>query len=115
MNIHPTAIVSPEANLGANVRVDPYAIIEAGVSVGDGSIIRAHAHLCRGTTLGSECDIHMNAVIGNTPQDFSYKGEPVNTILGNRVTVREHVTIHGTVGGKATLIGDGSYLMVSSH
>ncbi len=117
MTIHPSAIISSRAELGADVQVDAYAIIEDGVHVGEGTRVRARAQLCSGTVLGKRCDIHMNAVIGHTPQDFSFKGEPIATILGDGVTVRENATIHGTKseGGKATRVGDNCYLMVGSH
>ena len=87
--------------------------------VGDGTHVRSRAHLCSGAVLGKRCEIHMNAVIGHTPQDFSYKGEPTLTILGDGVTVRENATIHGTVTDeareKSTRVGDNCYLMVGSH
>ena len=85
------------------------------MKVGDGCRIRARAHLCPGAVLGRNCDIHMNAVIGHLPQDFSHKGEPVATVLGDGVTVRENATIHGSVGPTPTLVGDNCYLMVGSH
>ncbi|HYG75872.1 MAG TPA: acyl-ACP--UDP-N-acetylglucosamine O-acyltransferase [Planctomycetota bacterium] len=115
MTIHPSAIVSQSARLGAGVDVGPYAIIEDNVSVGDGTRIRARAQLCAGTSVGKGCDIHMNAIIGHLPQDFSHKGEPISTLLGDHVVVRENATIHGSVGATGTLIGDKCYLMVGSH
>jgi UDP-N-acetylglucosamine acyltransferase len=115
MSIHPSAIISSRAELGNGVEVGPYAIIEDGVKVGDGCRIRARAQLCPGTTLGKNCDIHMNAIIGHLPQDFSHKGEPVATVLGDGVVVRENATIHGSVGQTPTLVGDTCYLMVGSH
>jgi UDP-N-acetylglucosamine acyltransferase len=96
------------------VEVGPFAIIEQAVKVGDGCRIRARAHLCPGTTLGRNCDIHMNAVLGHLPQDFSHKGEAIATVLGDGVTVRENATIHGSVG-VPTQVGDNCYLMVGSH
>jgi len=114
MKIHPSAIISSHAELG-DVEVGPYAIIEEGVRIADGCSIQARAHLCRGTELGRGCKVHMNAVIGHLPQDFSYKNEPIRTILGEQVEVRENATIHGSVGETGTLVGDKCYLMVGSH
>jgi len=115
MSIHPSAIISKSAVLGSGVAVGPFAILEEGVKIGAGCRIRARAHLCPGTVLGRNCDIHMNAVIGHWPQDFSHKGEPVATVLGDGVTVRENATIHGSAGPTPTLVGDNCYLMVGSH
>lgn len=113
--IHPFAIVSPEARLGTNVRVDAFAVIEAGATVGDNCILRERAHVCTGTTLGKGCVIHMNAVVGHEPQDMSYKGAPLTTIVGDNVVLRENVTIHGSVRASGTMLGDGCYLMAGSH
>lgn len=115
MIIHPTALVSPEAQLGDNVTVGAFASIESGVSIGDGTIIRERAHICSGSTLGKNCRVHMNAVIGHSPQDFSYKGGPILTVLGDGVTVRENATIHGSANGESTMVGDNCFLMVGSH
>jgi UDP-N-acetylglucosamine acyltransferase len=114
MSIHPSAIVSPKAELAQNVEVGAFAIIEEGVTISEGCRIRARAQICTGTVLGKDCDVHMNAVVGHLPQDFSHKGEPIFTILGDKVTVRENATIHGSVG-EATRVGDNCYLMVGSH
>lgn len=113
--IHPTAIISPEARLGDNVAVRAHAVIEAGVVVGDGCTLRERAHICSGTTLGKNCVIHMNAVIGNDPQDLSYKGAPLKTILGDNVTIRENVTIHGSPKESGTVLGNNCFLMAGSH
>ncbi|MEI6234538.1 MAG: acyl-ACP--UDP-N-acetylglucosamine O-acyltransferase [Planctomycetota bacterium] len=115
MNIHPSAIVSPEAQLGDNVTVDAFASIESGVIIGAGCVIRERAHICSGSTLGQNCRIHMNAVVGHAPQDFSYKGGPIKTLLGDGVTVRENATIHGSANADGTRVGDNCYLMVGSH
>ena len=113
MTIHPNAVVSPEAQLGENVSVGAFASIESGTVIGEGTVIRERAHICSGSTLGKNCIVHMNAVIGHAPQDFSYKGGPILTTLGDGVTVRENATIHGSTNG--TRVGDNCYLMVGSH
>ena len=115
MSIHPSAIIASSAELGSHVTVGPWSIIEEGVKVGDGCVISPRAQLCRGSVLGKNCQVHMNAVVGYLPQDFSYRGEPLSTILGDNVTLRENATIHGSVGEKPTRIGDNCYLMVGCH
>ena len=115
MTIHPSALISSRAEIGSGVTVGPHAIIEDGVRIGEGCTIHARAQLCTGAVLGKNCHIHMNAVIGHTPQDFSYKGQPISAILGDGVTVRENATIHGTPGEVGTRVGSNCYLMVGSH
>ncbi len=115
MSIDPSAIIDRGAELDSDVTIGPMAIIEAGVKIGRGCRIRARAHICTGSVLGQDCDIHMNAVVGHLPQDFSHKGEPISTRLGDGVIVRENATIHGSVGPTPTLVGNKCFLMVGSH
>ena len=49
MEIHPTAVVSPRAELARDVRVGPYAVVEEHVQVGEGCEIGAHAVVKRFT------------------------------------------------------------------
>jgi UDP-N-acetylglucosamine acyltransferase len=58
------------------VRVGPYAIIEAGCVIGDYCEIRAHAVICKGTLMGPHNQIGYGAIIGAEPQDYGYKGGP---------------------------------------
>jgi UDP-N-acetylglucosamine acyltransferase len=114
--IDPRAIVSPEAVLGEGVEIGPFAIIEAGAVIGAHTRILAHAYVCRGTTLGTDNVIHMNAVIGHEPQDRAYSGAPTRLEMGDRNVIREGCQLHrGTAEGTATLIGDDCYLMANSH
>jgi UDP-3-O-[3-hydroxymyristoyl] glucosamine N-acyltransferase len=81
--IHPSAWVSPEAILGADISIGPQVVIEAGavlgnevdlgpgcvvgegVVIGDNCQLHAHVVLCKGTRLGQRVIIHPGAVIGS--------------------------------------------------
>jgi UDP-N-acetylglucosamine acyltransferase len=41
--IHPSAIVSDSARLGANVEIGPFCIVEPGAEIGDGTRLVAQA------------------------------------------------------------------------
>jgi UDP-N-acetylglucosamine acyltransferase len=115
--IHPTAIVHREATLGPDVEVGPYAIVESGVRLGARTRVMAHAYVCQGTHIGDDCEVHMGAVLGGAPQDFSYKGEATGVEIGHKVILRENVTVHRAAGeaGNMTRIGDSCFLMAGSH
>lgn len=117
MKIHPTALVSPQAILGHDVEIGPFALIEEGVTVGDHCIIQAHAILTNRVTLGSRNVIGYGAVIGSAPQDFGHGDEiQSEVIIGDDNTFREYVTIHrGTAEGSATCVGNGNLLMGGVH
>ena len=115
--ISPLAYVSPEAKLGENVEVAPFAYIEKGVVIGDNCVIKAHASILEGTTMGSGNVVYQNAVIGATPQDFHYTaGNAHKVVIGNDNQIRENVVIAGSSSpDKATIIGDGNFLMDRVH
>ncbi|MBN1688653.1 MAG: acyl-ACP--UDP-N-acetylglucosamine O-acyltransferase [Candidatus Omnitrophica bacterium] len=114
--IHPTAIIGKNAELGVNNKIGPYVIIEDGVKIGSHNTIMAGAYICVGTEIGNYNEIHMRTVIGHTPQDTAYKGEPTYTKIGHHNKIREFVTIHrGTKPGTSTVLGDSNFLMAYCH
>ncbi|HEV3468642.1 MAG TPA: acyl-ACP--UDP-N-acetylglucosamine O-acyltransferase [Pyrinomonadaceae bacterium] len=116
MEIHPTAAVSPRAELGAGVRVGPCAIVEEDVQVGEGCEIGAHAVVKRFTTLGARNRVFEHAVLGGEPQDVKFRGEPSRLVIGDDNLIREYVTIHRASGeGGLTRVGSRNFLMVGVH
>ncbi len=51
--IHPTAVVSPGATLGANVHIGPFTVVEKGAAIGDGSVIEAQCFIGEDVTIGA--------------------------------------------------------------
>jgi len=116
MPIHSTAIIDPQAEVDPSVDVGPYVVIDGTVRIGQGTRILAHAVLTGWTDIGEDNEIHMGAVIGHTPQDFTYKGEQSFLKIGHRNIIREQSQIHrGAKAGSATIIGDDNYLMQHAH
>lgn len=114
--IHPTAIIEPGAQLGADVRIGPYAYVAATARLGDGCILAPHSAVMDHTTLGARCTLHTGAVIGDAPQDLSFNGEPSYVVTGDDCIFREGVTIHrGTKPGTTTRIGNRVFMMANSH
>jgi UDP-N-acetylglucosamine acyltransferase len=117
MNIHPTAIISPEAELADGVCVGPYSIIGSDVHIGKNTIIESHVVIDTHTDIGEGNRIHPFACIGGAPQDLKFKGEVTRVIIGNFNTIREYVTVHRATSadiGK-TVIGDHNLLMAYCH
>ncbi len=114
--IHPTAVVSPEANIEEGVRIGPYAVIGEKVNLGRGTQIGPHASIENWTTVGEECTIGSGAVIGGTPQDVEFKDHRSFVRIGDRTRVREYVTIHRSKEPEGTTsVGSDCYLMAYSH
>lgn len=117
VDVHPTAVVGSEVELGPGVMVGPYAVVTGRVRIGGGTRIGSHAVIEGETEIGPECEIHPHAVLGTAPQDLKYRGEPTRLTLGERCVVREFVTVHrGTLGGGAhTALGRGVVIMACAH
>lgn len=114
--IHPSAIIGKEVEIGVNNVIGPNVILEDGVKIGSHNKIMAGAYLARGTEIGNYNVLHMNSIVGHEPQDLAYKGEATFTKIGSKNVIREFVTIHrGTKEGTATVIGDGNFLMAYCH
>jgi UDP-3-O-[3-hydroxymyristoyl] glucosamine N-acyltransferase len=56
--IHPTAVISPTAQLARGVAVGPYAVIEENVKVAEGTEIGAFCFLGRHARLGANCRLY---------------------------------------------------------
>ena len=114
--IHQTAQIGKNVILGKGNEIGPGVIMEDGVKLSDYNKVWANAYICRGTTIGSNNQIHMGAIIGHEPQDLAYKGQETFTKIGDRNIIREYATIHrGTKEGTSTVIGDDNFLMANTH
>ena len=115
--IHSTAIIHPSAQLGSNVSVGPYAIVEGAATIGDGCIVQAHAVIGAHVTMGKNNTIGYGAIIGGDPQDFSFKPEVKScVVIGNNNRIREYCTLHrGSRDGSDTVVGNDCFLMGGTH
>ena len=116
--VHPLAFVDPSAEIGEGTTVGPFAVIGPGVCLGADNEIRAHAIISGpGTTLGNRNVVFEGAVIGSSPQDKKFAGEPTLLTVGDDNEFREHVTVHrGTATGSGhTIIGNGNMFLVGAH
>ena len=114
--IHPLAIVHPEAQLGNNVRVDAFAVIEKDVTIGENTWVGSHAMVHDGARIGSNVKIYPGAVVSAIPQDLKFKSEETVTYIGDNTTLREYVTIsRGTADKYKTEIGKNCLIMAYVH
>jgi UDP-N-acetylglucosamine acyltransferase len=114
--IHPSAVVEPGAQLGADVEVGPFAFVGAGVTLGAGTRLHHHASVEGFTTLGAGCEIFPYACIGGKTQDLKYKGGRPGLRAGDRNVFREYVTVHAaTYDGEFTLLGSDNTVLAYSH
>ena len=70
--IHPTAIVEPGAELDASVSVGAYSVVRAHVRIGAGTTIGPHCVIEGHTTIGRDNRIFQFCSIGAVPQEHPH-------------------------------------------
>lgn len=78
---HATAIIAPDAKIGANVSIGPYVVIEPEAEIGYGTMIEAFCYIGRRARVGEKCRLH--------PRVTLYEGARV----GNRVEIHTGAVI----------------------
>jgi len=113
---HSLAFIHPEAQLGANVTVDPFVTIHKNVVIGEGTWIGSNVTIMEGARIGKNCRIFPGAVISAIPQDLKFVGEDTTAEIGDNTTIRECVTINrGTKAKGKTVVGSNCLLMAYVH
>ena len=86
--IHPTAIIAECADLGSNVKIGPFSVIDKNVEIGDNSYIGNNVTIACDTMIGENCKIFHSSSIGEVPQDLKYDGEKTFTKIGSNTIIR---------------------------
>jgi len=110
------AFIHPDAKLGKDVTVEPFAYIAGNVVIGDGTWIGPNATIMDGARIGKNCRIFPSAVVSGIPQDLKFRGEETTVEIGDNTTVRECATVNrGTASVGKTVVGNNCLLMAYSH
>jgi len=114
--ISPLAFVHPNAKIGVNVTIEPFAMVHQDTVIGDESYIYSHASIMPGARIGKNCKIFQGAVIAGIPQDLKFVGEITTAEIGDNSVIREYCTINrGTVDKYKTVIGKNCLIMAYVH
>ncbi len=130
--VHSSAVVADDVEMGEGVRIGPLCVIEAGATIGTGTIISAHCTIGHGvrigensrlfpqvsvrefSTIGNRTIIHNGTVVGSDGFGYSVDEQGVRTKvpqigtvqIGDDVEIGANVTIDRARFGK-TKIGNG--------
>jgi UDP-N-acetylglucosamine acyltransferase len=117
VSIHPTAIVSPKAEIGRDVSIGAYSIIGDEVILHDENQVGSHCVIEGPSEFGKGNIFFPFVSSGQAPHDLKYKGEKSLLRVGERNTFREFSTYHrGTQGGGGlTEIGSDNLFMAQCH
>jgi UDP-N-acetylglucosamine acyltransferase len=116
VEIHPTAIVDPKAELRAGAIVGPYCIVGIGVMLGEGCWLQHHVTLAGPMQAGAKNKFYAYCSIGQQTQDLKYAGEPTYLEIGDANTFREFCTVNrSTKSDGKTRIGHRGNFLAYSH
>ena len=117
IDIHPSAVVDPNAELGNDVVIGPYCVVGPHVKIGDETRLMSHVVVDGYTTLGKRNLIYPFAALGLLAQHKRSNAPDAVLIIGDDNTFREHVTAHvgSEVDNKITTIGNRNLFLVASH
>lgn len=116
MSQYPLANVHPDAKIGNNVTIEPFATVKGDVEIGDGCWIGPNAVIWEGSRLGKNVKVYPGASVSSVPQDLKFAGEKTETYIGDNTSIREFVTIsRGTTDKLKTVIGKNCLLMAYVH
>ncbi len=114
--IHPTAIVDPGAEVGADVVIGPYCVIGERVVIGAGTTLQNHVTICGPTIIGQGNQFFSYTSIGQRTQDLKYAGEPTYLEIGDHNVFREFCTVNrGTLPGTKTIVGSHNLFLSYCH
>ena len=116
-NIHPTAYISPNVSLPNNISIGPFAVIAEHVILGDHCQLGAHSVIQPYVKMGEDNILHPHVVLGDLPQDISFKAETESWLeIGNHNVFREGFTAHrSSTENGVTSIGSDCFFMNNSH
>jgi len=114
--ISKNAVVSSKAQIGDNVTIKHFAVIDDDVIIGDNVEIHSGVQVENGARIESGCKIYTGAVVSCIPQDLKFAGEYTTIEIGENTSVREYCTLNrGTNVSKKTIIGKNCLLMAYVH
>jgi UDP-3-O-[3-hydroxymyristoyl] glucosamine N-acyltransferase len=78
---HPNALVASDAELGADVRIEAFAVVESGARIGARTVVGSHGYIGHHAVLGEDCRLYPHVTIRE------------RTRIGNRVVLHSGAVI----------------------
>lgn len=114
--IHPTAIISPSAEIDESATIAAYAVIKDHCRIGASTTIMEHAVIESYVRMGRNNVVWPHSVLGGLPQHLGFKPCESWLDIGDGNTMREFTTLHrGLHEGDRTIVGNNCFFMATSH
>ncbi len=115
--IHPSSVISKNAEIHKTTHIGPFCIIGDGVKIGKNNNLISNVSITGNTVVEDNNTFYPFCSIGSDPQDLKFNKEKSFLKIGSKNKFRENVTVNpGTSGGGLnTIISDNCLFMVGSH
>ena len=114
--IHPTAIISRDAEIASDIEIGAYAIVGDNCNIANGCVISPRVTLERNVALSQNVKVGVGTILGGPPQDLKFAGEETTVEIGEGTVIREYTTINrGTAHSFKTTVGQNCLLMSYVH
>ena len=116
IDIHPTAYIGKDVQMGEGCKVGPYAVIEDGAVLGMENEISGMAYVFGFVRMGDGNRLMRGSSLGGEAQDLGYKGESTVLLVGNGNYFGENMTVHrGSQATNETIVGNNNFFMAGTH
>ncbi len=110
------SFISRRAKIHKTVKIGRFSLVEDGVEIGEETEIGSYVLIKKGTKIGRKNKIYSGAQLGIDPQDYHFKGEYSECIIGDNNIIREYATISRATGEtNRTVIGNNNFIMTYVH
>lgn len=116
--IHPTALVSPQAELASGCQIGPWCVLNGPVRLGEGVRLIGNVYIEGPAEIGAGTTVYPFACVGFPGQDFKFSPgmATAGVRVGRECVIRESATIHAaTKTDHPTTIGDKVFMMAYAH
>jgi UDP-N-acetylglucosamine acyltransferase len=117
-NIHPTAILEGNIRMGSRNTIGPHVVLRGNISMGDDNVLATGVFIENNVTIGHQNRFYAYSTIGSLGE-MGAKGdrfvEEGGVVIGDEVTIREHVCVHSPVYTYETRIYNKAYIMNKSY
>jgi UDP-3-O-[3-hydroxymyristoyl] glucosamine N-acyltransferase len=79
--VHPSAVVAPDAHLGADVSIGPLVVVGSGAAIGARTVLHPHVVIGPGAEIGDDCVLHARVSVRDRSR------------IGHRVVIQDGAVI----------------------
>jgi UDP-3-O-[3-hydroxymyristoyl] glucosamine N-acyltransferase len=79
--VHPSAVVAPDAHLGADVSIGPLVVVGSGAVIGARTVLHPHVVIGPGAEIGEDCVVHARVSVRDRSR------------IGHRVVIQDGAVI----------------------